>query len=156
MFYRAEGAVVRGEVQAGKDCSIWYNAVLRADQPIRLGDRVNIQDGCILHSDHSAAVMIGNDVTIGHGAIIHGCTIEHSCIIGMGAIIMNRAVIRDHCIVGAGSLITEGKTFPPGSLILGTPAKAVRPLTEEEKNAISASAMHYVHQAETELSGTDF
>jgi len=151
MTFTAEGAVIRGDVVFGNKCSVWYNAVIRADHnPITIGDRVNIQDCCVLHADAEAAIRIENDVTVGHGAILHGCTVHDSCIIGMGSILMNHSEIGDHCIVGAGSLITEGKKFPAGSLILGSPARFIRPLTEEEKNSISASAMHYVHQAETE------
>lgn len=153
MTYLAEGARIIGDVTFGEDCSVWYNAVIRGDDhPIRIKDRVNIQDNCVLHASHKRVLTIGNDVTIGHGAIIHGCVIGNSCLIGMGAIIMDDAVIPDDCIVGAGSLITENKTFPSGSLILGSPARAVRQLTEEEKASIHVSSLHYVHAARQQLS----
>ncbi|MBR2760093.1 MAG: gamma carbonic anhydrase family protein [Solobacterium sp.] len=153
MTYLAEGARIKGDVTFGEDCSVWYNAVIRGDDhPIRIKDRVNIQDNCVLHASHKRDLTIGNDVTIGHGAIIHGCVIGNSCLIGMGSIIMDDAVIPDDCIVGAGALITENKTFPSGSLILGSPARAVRDLTEEEKASIIASSLHYVHAAREQLS----
>ena len=108
MVYRAEGSIVKGNVTFGEDCSVWYNAVIRGDNTsIKIGDRVNIQDNCVIHGDPGTPVSIGTDVTIGHGAIIHGCTIEEECLIGMGAIIMNRAVIHKHCIVAAGALVSE-------------------------------------------------
>lgn len=148
----AEGARIIGNVCFGDDCSVWYNAVIRGDDhPIRIGDRVNIQDGCILHASRHGDTVIGNDVTLGHGAIVHGCTIGNSCLIGMGSIIMNDAVISEYSIVGAGSLITEGKTFPPGSLILGSPARVIREVTAEEKETIRLSALHYAKAAEQYL-----
>lgn len=152
MVYRAEGSIVKGNVSFGKDCSVWYNAVIRGeDTSITIGNRVNIQDNCVIHGDHGTPVSIGNDVTIGHGAIIHGCTIEDECLIGMGAIIMNRAVIHKHCIVAAGALVSEGKEFAEGSLIMGVPAKAVRPLSEEEQAVFRLSSQHYVEHAKKEL-----
>ncbi len=153
MTYIAEGARIIGDVTFKEDCSVWYNAVIRGDDhPVRIGNRVNIQDGCVFHASRSADLIVGDDVTIGHGALIHGCTIGNSCIIGMGAILMNDAVIPDFCIVGAGALVTEGKTFPSGSLILGSPAKAVRALREEERQSIRASALFYVNAAKEQLS----
>ena len=152
MTYIAEGARIIGDVTFKEDCSVWYNAVIRGDDhPVRIGNRVNIQDGCVFHASRSADLIVGDDVTIGHGALIHGCTIGNSCIIGMGAILMNDAVIPDFCIVGAGALVTEGKTFPSGSLILGSPAKAVRALREEERQSIRASALFYVNAAKEQL-----
>ena len=153
MTYIAEGARIIGDVTFQEDCSVWYNAVIRGDDhPIRIGSRVNIQDGCIFHASHSRDLIVGDDVTIGHGAIIHGCTIGNSVIIGMGAIVMNDAVIPDFCIVAAGALVSEGKTYPSGSLILGSPARAVRPLSEEEKQSITSSSLHYVQAAKEQLS----
>ena len=144
MVYVAEGARIVGDVAFGEASSVWYNAVIRGDDnPIRIGSNVNIQDNCTIHAGHCDPVSIGDFVTIGHGAIIHGCTIESECLIGMGSIIMDRAIIHSHCVVAAGSLIPEGKEFPSGSLIMGSPAKAVRTLTEAEIKGILDSARYY-------------
>lgn len=148
MFYKMSGAEIHGDVKIGEESSIWYNAVLRADQnKMEIGDRTNIQDGCVCHVSPSHPLIVGNDVTVGHGAILHGCTIEDECLIGMGSIIMNGAMIHPHCIVGAGALVTEGKEFEEGSLILGSPAKAIRKLTQEEIQSILDSSNEYIHLA---------
>ena len=152
MVFVAEGARIIGDVTFQDDCSVFYNAVIRGDdQPIRIGNRVNIQDNCTLHAGHQNPITIEDDVTIGHGAILHGCTIRNECIIGMGAILLDGCVIPPHCIVAAGALVPQGKTFPEGSLIMGSPARDVRPLSEEEIQSILLSAQHYVQCAEQQL-----
>ncbi len=152
MVFVAEGVRIIGDVTFQDDCSVFYNAVIRGDdQPIRIGNRVNIQDNCTLHAGHQDPITIEDDVTIGHGAILHGCTIRNECIIGMGAILLDGCVIPSHCIVAAGALVSQGKTFPEGSLIMGSPARDVRPLSEEEIQSILLSAQHYVQCAEQQL-----
>ena len=129
----APSADLIGDVRLGDRCSVWFGAVIRADNtPIILGDETNFQDGAIGHSDPGAPLTLGARVTVGHQAILHGCTVEDEALIGMGARILNGAVIGRQCIVGAGSLITEGKIFEPRSLIVGSPARAVRQLGEEQ------------------------
>jgi carbonic anhydrase/acetyltransferase-like protein (isoleucine patch superfamily) len=141
----APGAHVIGRVHLGEDASVWFNAVIRGDnEPIRIEARTNIQDGAVLHTDEGAPLTIGADCTIGHGAILHGATIGAGCLVGMGAVVLNRAVIGEGCLVGARALVTEGKVFPDGSLILGSPAKAVRQLDAAERLALLAAATHYV------------
>lgn len=141
----APSADVVGDVTLGEDVSVWFRAVIRADNtPIPIGARSNVQEGAMLHSDPGSPLTIGEDVTIGHHAILHGCTIGHRVLIGMGATVLNGAVIADDCLVGAGALVTEGKTFPPGSLIVGSPAKAVRQLDERAIAMLKVSAAHYV------------
>lgn len=129
----AESADVIGDVTAEKNSSIWYNCTLRGDiESIRIGKNSNIQDNTVVHVGYDVGTVIGDNVTIGHRAIIHGCTIGDDCLIGMGAIILNHAVIGKESIVGAGALVTTGKKFPPRSLILGSPAKWIRSVTDEE------------------------
>jgi len=142
----AAGAWLIGDLTIGDESSIWFNAVVRADVHwIKIGSRTNIQDGTVVHvTNQKAPTAIGNNVTIGHGAIIHGCTIEDDCLIGMGATLLDGAVISKGSFVAAGSLVTPGKKFPPGSMIMGSPAKAIRPLNDEERQAISYSAAHYI------------
>ena len=148
----AEGAIVRGDVQLGADASIWYNAVLRGDvESITVGSGSNIQDGCVVHVDAGAPVHIGEMVTIGHGAIVHGCTIGDGALIGMGAIILNGAVIGEGCIVGAGTLVTQGKHIPAGTLVMGSPARMVRAVTAEEREHNLANARLYIEEACTQL-----
>ena len=150
--YVDESAVVIGDVVIGEDASIWPMCSVRGDvNRIRIGARTNIQDGTILHGTHDyesvpggLAVMVGDDVTIGHQCIIHGCTIESSCLIGMGSAILDAAVLRRGVFLGAGSLVTEGKELAGGYLWLGRPAKKVRELTSEEKAWFEYSARHYV------------
>ena len=143
--FLAETAVLLGDVTVGKDCSIWYNAVLRGDvNRIVIGDRTNIQDGAILHEE----THVGAGCTIGHGAIVHGCTVGNNVLVGMGAIVLNGAKIGDDCIVGAGALVTGKMDAPAGSMILGSPAKVVRPLTAEEIEGNRESARGYLHAAQ--------
>ena len=150
----AQSADVIGDVTIGEECSIWFGAIVRGDvHSIRIGDRTNIQDLSMLHVTHykkerteddGNPTIIGNDVTIGHRVMLHGCTIEDACLIGMSATILDGAVIAKESIVGAGSLVTKNKKFPPRSLIMGTPAKVVRELTQEEVDELYASAKRYV------------
>ena len=144
----APSADLIGDVQLAADANVWFGAVLRGDNtPIFVGERSNIQEGAMCHSDPGALLTIGADCTIGHHAILHGCTIGDRVLIGMGAIILNRAVIAEGSIVGAGALVTEGKTFPPGSLIVGSPARAVRTLDDAAQAMLRISAVHYVEKA---------
>ncbi len=149
-----ETAVVIGDVVMGEDCSVWFNSVIRGDvNYIRLGDRTNVQDLCMLHVTHDTApLVIGCDVTIGHHVVLHGCTIKDRVLIGMGAIIMDGAVIGEDCVVGAGALVTEGTVVPPKSLVLGSPAKVKRPVTNQELAWIRESAKNYVKYAKQYLS----
>ncbi len=143
-----EGARIVGDVSLGDNVGIWYNAVVRGDEaPISIGERSNVQDNCVVHVSEGKPVKIGKNVSIGHGAIIHGCTIDDNVIIGMGAIVLNGAHIKSNSLVGAGALVTENKEFPEGSLIIGSPAKAVRELSEEEIEGISENAEEYVKLA---------
>ena len=146
--WAAPSADLIGDVRLGERASVWFGAVIRADNtPIEIGVESNLQDGVIGHSDPGAPLTIGARVTIGHQAIVHGCTIADDCLIGMGARVLNGASIGAECLVGAGALITEGKSFDRGSLIVGVPARVVRPLTEREKTAIRLSAAHYAEKA---------
>ncbi|MCX8475964.1 MAG: gamma carbonic anhydrase family protein [Sphingomonas sp.] len=140
----APSADLIGDVHLAELASVWFGAVIRADNtPITVGARTNVQDSAMLHSDPGAPCTLGEDVTVGHHAILHGCTIGDRTLIGMGATILNRAVIGEDCLVGAGALVTEGKTFPPGHLIVGSPAKAIRPLDDMQKAMLKASAALY-------------
>ena len=148
----AEGAVVRGDVRIERNASIWYNAVLRGDvDSIAVGEGSNIQDGCVVHVDRGCPVRIGRNVTVGHGAIVHGCTIGDGTLIGMGAIILNGAAIGEGCIVGAGALVTQGKHIPSGTLVVGSPARTIRAVTPEEREHNLANAQLYIKEARTQL-----
>jgi len=149
----APGAAVIGDVKIGKDCSIWFGVVIRGDvHKIRIGNRVSVQDLSMIHVTHykkedksdGSPTIIGDDVTIGHKVMLHGCTIEDACLIGMSATILDDAVIGKESIVGAGALVTKGKKFPPRSLILGSPAKVVRSLSDKEVEELYNSASRYV------------
>lgn len=155
---KGENAVIKGNVTFGKDCSVWHNAVIRGDSnTITIGERTNIQDLVMIHTGEGGyPVTIGNDVTIGHSAIIHGCSIGDGTLIGMGAIIMNGASIGKNCIVGAGALITQNKHFRDGTLIMGSPAKVIRPLTEAEIQSNLDNAALYVKHAEKELDACSY
>jgi carbonic anhydrase/acetyltransferase-like protein (isoleucine patch superfamily) len=145
----APSADLIGDVRLGARASVWFGAVLRGDNtPLILGEDTNFQDGAVGHSDAGFPLTIGARVTIGHQAILHGCTIGDDCLIGMGARILNGAAIEMECIVGAGALVTEGKHFERGSLIVGVPARVVRSLTEDEKQLLRASAAHYAVKAQ--------
>ncbi|MCJ2035898.1 gamma carbonic anhydrase family protein [Methylobacterium sp. J-068] len=141
----APGAHVIGQVQLGLDVSIWFGAVLRGDNDtIRLGDRCNVQDGAVLHADPGFPLELGDDVTVGHRAIVHGCTIGAGSLVGMGATILNGARIGRNCLVGANALVTEGKVFPDNSLIVGAPAKAIRTLDPDAAAGLARTAGNYV------------
>jgi carbonic anhydrase/acetyltransferase-like protein (isoleucine patch superfamily) len=146
--WAAPSADLIGDVRLGERASVWFGAVIRADNtPIIIGDDTNIQDGAVCHSDEGSPLIIGARVTVGHQAILHGCTVRDDCLIGLGARILNGAVIEPECIVGAGALVTEGKSFPSGSLIVGAPARAVRQITDQERQMLRASAAHYAEKA---------
>ena len=146
--WAAPSADLVGDVRLGPRASVWFGAVIRADNtPIDIAEDSNIQDGAICHSDPGFPLSIGARVTVGHQAILHGCTVGDDCLVGMGARILNGAVLEPECLVGAGALITEGKRFPSGSLIVGAPARAVRQLTAEEKHSLRASAATYAEKA---------
>ena len=145
----APSADLIGDVRLGARASVWFGAVLRGDNtPLILGDDTNFQDGAIGHSDAGFPLTIGARVTVGHQAILHGCTVADDCLIGMGARILNGAMIERECIVGAGALVTEGKRFEPGSLIVGAPARVVRQVTNDERQLLRASAAHYADKAQ--------
>ena len=142
----ADGAKIIGDVEIGEHCGIWFNAVLRGDVNfIRIGSRTNIQDNSVLHvTSKTAPLNIGSNITIGHNAVLHGCTIEDFCLIGMGAIVMDRAYIHRHSMVAARAIVLEGFDVPEGMLVAGIPAKVKRALTEKEMQFIRQSAVNYV------------
>ena len=143
----APGAAIYGDVTIGKDCSIWFHATVRGERaPICIGDGSNIQDNCVVHVDAGHDVVIGKNVTVGHGAIVHGCKIGDNTLVGMGAIILNGAVIGKSCIVGAGALVTQNTIVPDGSMVLGSPAKVKRSVTAEEVAASIINAGHYAEE----------
>ena len=144
----ADGGKVIGDVEMGNGCSVWYNAVIRADSnDVKIGENTNIQDNAVIHTSKSCGVQIGNNVTIGHGAIVHGCTIKDNVMIGMGAIVLDGAVIEENSIIGAGALVTQEKIIPARSLAFGNPAKVVRELTDAEISSILTNATSYVAKA---------
>lgn len=144
----ADSAQVMGDVELADDASVWFGAVIRGDvESIRIGRRSNIQDMSVLHADVGMPLTVGDDVTVGHQVMLHGCTIGDGSLIGIGAVVLNGAKIGKGCLVGAGSLVTEGKEFPDGSMILGSPAKVVRQLTPEQLEGLLQSAQHYVDNA---------
>ena len=146
--WAAPSADLIGDVRLGARASVWFGAVIRADNtPIIIGEESNIQDGAIGHSDPGFPLTIGARVTVGHQAILHGCIVADDCLVGMGARILNGAVLEAECLVGAGALITEGKRFASGSLIVGSPARVVRQLTDAERHALRISAAHYAEKA---------
>jgi len=145
----ADNATIIGSVRLRDKASIWFNCVLRGDNDwLTVGERSNIQDGCVLHTDPGIELVIGDDVTVGHKVMLHGCEIGNNSLIGIGSTILNGAKIGNKCIVGAHALVTENKSFPDGSLILGAPAKVVRQLSEEEIAHVRWSADIYVRNAE--------
>lgn len=150
----APSADVIGDAHLGPGASVWFGAVIRADNtPIIVGAGSNVQEGAMLHSDPGAPLTVGAEVTVGHHAILHGCTIGDRVLIGMGATVLNRAVIGEDSLVGAGALVTEGKSFPPGSLIVGAPARVVRALRAEEIAGLRLSAAHYRERARNYAEG---
>ena len=144
----ADSAQVMGNVVLGEDSSVWFGTVIRGDtETITVGRGSNIQDASVLHADIGKPLTIGDNVTVGHQVMLHGCTIGDESLIGIGAIVLNGAKIGRHCLVGAGALVTEGKEFPDGSMIIGSPAKAVRQLTPEQIEGLKLSAQHYMDKA---------
>jgi carbonic anhydrase/acetyltransferase-like protein (isoleucine patch superfamily) len=145
----ADNATVIGNVSLAENASVWFGAVLRGDtEPITLGRGSNIQDGSVVHTDYGLPCTVGENVTVGHQVTLHGCTIGDGALIGIGATILNGAVIGANCLVGAGALVTENARFPEGMLILGAPAKAVKPLTPEQIERLRGGAAHYVENAQ--------
>ncbi|GFN30666.1 gamma carbonic anhydrase family protein [Paenibacillus xylaniclasticus] len=143
--YVAEGAKIIGDVKLGDEATVWFNAVLRGDlAPIRIGARTNIQDGVIGHVNSNQPLILEEEVSVGHGAIIHGCRIGKGTLIGMGAIVLNGADIGEYALVGAGSIVTENKQIPPYTLSLGSPAKVVRELTEDDLQRMRKTMESYV------------
>ncbi|HWU85970.1 MAG TPA: gamma carbonic anhydrase family protein [Kofleriaceae bacterium] len=153
--FLAETCAVIGDVEIGDESSIWYSTVVRGDvMPIRVGPRTSLQDGTIVHvTGGKLGTVIGADCTIGHGAIIHACTVEDRCLIGMGATLLDGAVIGTGSLVGAGALVTPGTVIPPGSLVLGSPARVKRPVNAREREQIDDGAAHYVELARRYLAG---
>ncbi|WP_127530735.1 gamma carbonic anhydrase family protein [Paenibacillus kobensis] len=143
--YVAEGAKIIGDVSLGDEASVWFNAVMRGDlAPIRIGARTNIQDGVIGHVNANQPLILEDEVSVGHGAIVHGCRIGKGTLIGMGAIVLNGADIGEYALVGAGSIVTENKKIPPYTLSLGSPAKVVRELTEDDLQRMRKTMESYV------------
>jgi carbonic anhydrase/acetyltransferase-like protein (isoleucine patch superfamily) len=141
----APDASVIGQVHLEKNVSIWWGSTLRGDiEPIFIGENTNIQDGSVLHTDSGLPLTVGRDVTVGHRAILHGCTINDGCLIGMGATLLNGSIIGKQCLIGANALIPEGKVIPDRSLVVGTPGRIVRQLTDEELDRVARGARHYV------------
>ncbi|MEF3301781.1 gamma carbonic anhydrase family protein [Paenibacillus sp. GYB003] len=150
----AEGVQLIGDVLIGEEASIWYNAVLRGDlAPVRIGRRTNVQDGCIGHVNTDQPLLVGDDVSVGHGAIIHGCTIGSGTLIGMGAIVLNGAEVGEYALIGAGSLVTENKKIPGYTLSLGSPAKVVRELTEQDLERMKRTTEGYLLKGKEYKSG---
>ncbi|MFN3621814.1 MAG: gamma carbonic anhydrase family protein [Nitrososphaerales archaeon] len=141
----ANNAHLIGDVEIGDDSSVWFNAVIRAEvESIRIGSGTSIQDCCVLHTDNEHKVIVGDRVTVGHGAIVHGCQVSSNCIIGIGVRILNGAKIGEWCIVGSGAVVTEDTEIPPYSLVLGIPARVVRRITENDQKRIVNSAVEYL------------
>jgi carbonic anhydrase/acetyltransferase-like protein (isoleucine patch superfamily) len=144
----ADSAQVMGNVELGEDASVWFGVVIRGDtECITIGRGSNIQDASVLHADIGKPLTVGNNVTVGHKVMLHGCTIGDGSLIGIGAVVLNGAKIGKGCIVGAGALVTEGKEFPDGSMIIGSPAKVVRELTAQQQAGLTLSALHYIENA---------
>lgn len=144
-WFIAPNATVIGSVVLGNNASIWFNAVIRGDNDlISIGDDSNIQDGAVLHTDPGIPLRLGRGVTVGHQAMVHGCQVGDNCLIGIQSVVLNNAVIGENSLIGAGALIPEGKVIPPGSLVVGTPGKVVRQLSEAEIQGLRESAQHYV------------
>jgi carbonic anhydrase/acetyltransferase-like protein (isoleucine patch superfamily) len=140
----AKNATVLGEVSMGEEVSIWFGAVIRADKDtIRIGDRSNVQDNAVLHTSTGHPVVIGDDVSVGHGAILHGCRIADRVLVGMGAIVLNGAEIGEDSILGAGTVVTEGARIPPGSVVVGVPGKVVKEVSQQQRDHIVTNARNY-------------
>lgn len=145
----APNAVLIGKVKLEAGASVWFNAVLRGDNElIHIGENSNVQDGTVMHTDMGSPLAIGKGVTIGHNVMLHGCSVDDYSLIGINSVILNGAKIGKYCIIGANTLIGEGKVIPDGSLVMGSPGKIVRELTDVQKKMLEASAAHYVHNAQ--------
>nr|WP_298140073.1 gamma carbonic anhydrase family protein [uncultured Pseudomonas sp.] len=145
----APNATLVGKVKLEPGASVWFNAVLRGDNElIHIGENSNVQDGTVMHTDMGFPLSVGKGVTIGHNAMLHGCTVGDYSLIGINAVVLNGAKIGKYCIIGANSLIAEGKEIPDGSLVVGSPGKVVRELNEQQMKMLEASAAHYVHNAQ--------
>lgn len=144
--YLAENATIAGDVIMGQQCSVWFTAVVRGDvNSIRIGDRTNIQDGAVIHCTYQkAATIIGNEVSIGHRALVHGCTVEDNVLIGMGAIVMDNAVVQKNCIIAAGAVVLENSICEAGHIYAGVPAKKIKKLTEEQMENMKKTAGNYI------------
>ena len=150
----ADNAQVIGDVRLGEDCSVWFGVVIRGDtETITVGRGTNVQDNSVLHADMGVPLTLGEDVTVGHQVMLHGCTIGDGSLIGIQAVVLNHAKIGKNCLVGAGSVVTEGKEFPDGSLIIGSPAKAVRQLSPEQIEGLKMIAKHYIDNAQRYKTG---
>lgn len=147
--WAAPTATLIGKVRLQARASVWFGAVLRGDNElIDIGEDSNVQDGTVMHTDMGSPLTLGRGVTIGHNAMLHGCTVGDYSLVGINAVILNGARIGKHCIIGANALVPEGKEIPDGSLVMGSPGKVVRDLTEQQKRMLEASAAHYVHNAQ--------
>ena len=145
----ADSAQVMGDVRMAENANVWFGTVVRGDsETITIGKNTNIQDASVLHADPGKPLTIGDNVSVGHQVMLHGCTVGDGTLIGIGAIVLNGAVIGENCLVGAGSLVTEGKVFPDGSMILGSPAKVVRELSKEQIDGLLGTSKHYVENAQ--------
>ncbi|MBS9779373.1 MAG: gamma carbonic anhydrase family protein [Moraxellaceae bacterium] len=152
----ANSAEVIGDVYLGQNASVWFGAVIRGDHknaPIHIGDYSNVQENSVIHTDENIPVNIGNYVTIGHMAMLHGCEIGDNSLIGIGAVVLNGAKIGKNCIIGANSLVTENKVIPDNSLVMGSPAKVVKTLTDEQVQGLKLSALHYAHHCQSFKNG---
>lgn len=153
-YWIAPDASVMGKVRLKADASVWFGAVLRGDNEwIEIGERSNVQDGCVFHTDMGFPLTIADDCTIGHKAILHGCTIGPCSLVGMGATVLNGVTVGENCLIGANALVPEGREIPNGSLVLGSPAKVVRMLTEAEIAGLKVSAQHYADNARRYAAG---
>ncbi len=152
----APNATIIGDVRLARNASIWWNATLRGDNaPISIGENSNIQDGSVLHTDEGIPLTIGRDVTVGHLVMLHGCTVGDGSLVGIGSVLLNRCAVGKECIVGANTLIPEGKIFPDRSLIVGSPGKVVRQLSDEEAARLAQSAAHYADNWQRYRSGLE-
>ena len=144
----ADSAQVIGNVELAEGANVWFGAIVRGDnETVRIGRNCNLQDASVVHSDPGSPIRLGDNVSVGHQVMLHGCTVGDGSLIGIQAVVLNGATIGRNCLVGAGSLVTEGKSFPDGSMILGRPARVVRPLTEQEIEGLARVALHYVDNA---------
>ena len=152
IYYTAPSAVITGNVTIGENVTIWHNVTIRGDlAPIRIGKNTNLQDNVVVHCSHIRSVVIGDNVSVGHGAIVHGCTVKDYALIGMGAIVMDGAVVGEGAIVGAGALVTYGMQIPDGYVAYGNPAKVIRKVTEEERTGNRIRAERYVNHGKEQL-----